>query len=841
MQQFDFPSRFVNPIYIGAGSYSSVFEAFDKKLERKVAIKWIPHTHPTGVDLMQKIAFEIRVLSNLNHPGITRLLEVLRTKNATGLIMPLYSSITVKPFTAGDRLTLVQRLNWIESLLAALVYVHSRHIVHGDIKPSNILEDKSKRLVLADFGSATEIGCTTDLSQSQTTFELRGSIGYCAPEVLEQRESPSYASDLYSSGVTIYELLSGVSAFPKDNAAAIRMALSDGLPLLDSRVSRWKDWNAVLQKACHRDPKMRFDSAKAMLAEVQHICEGGSISIRKVGYLERLRRWKERQPVVAYLTLSLIAVVNIGITSGSYAWREALKHLNTAGIKKQELLKQIQSSEEADAHARKIIEQTKLEIEKANEDERACLQKLEDLKLLSVSLESEKTASEKLIGQIERNLVDVKNSEHEVNLTQVEVDRLSDMRELRQWLVDEKKFVHLSIDAMKLISEGKYSEAKEVLKTIPFRDDHIEHLWMLGLINNRRSYPEPSVAFEISEEFPGIVRVFRLAMETNSIVASTDKLVQLWSKGTMKNVKLFGSLLDASFNQEGNGCVIVLSDDLDHSKATRVSIHHAVLIDDGWDLLKSFTVPAREFEMARVCYSAEVKMGIAKLMPLANFGASLPFVSITRIASPFESWPRERNKSEYSRPGFLGGDGLLYVVMEPSSRGASQIARLDFHFAEGPEKDAVVRRIRSERQSYFDSLLAIEDSVAKENLAKAYTSNVELRLAEVAARQTITRVNPLPVVVLWIVDDSSETVLDPRVVELNSRLRTGVFKQKAVCNTATIFNTLYHGEMPLEFEIDAGPEFEELKIGIPLLESPIINLGKIALKKKVSKGVGNEQ
>jgi hypothetical protein len=228
------------------------------------------------------------------------------------------------------------RARWVASLgrqaARALAYSHGQDVLHRDIKPSNLLLDVDGTLWLVDFGLAK----LADELSLTSTGDLPGTLRYLAPECLHS--AADGRSDVYSLGLTLYELLVGRPAFPALERARLLQQIQTHPVVAPSRLVPTvpRDLETVILRAIAFDPSARYRSAADFADDLERFLGGRPIQARRASAGERLVRWCLRNPVVAGLTvmslvLGLIAAVFVGLflnapphhRGRTPAWREA--------------------------------------------------------------------------------------------------------------------------------------------------------------------------------------------------------------------------------------------------------------------------------------------------------------------------------------------------------------------------------------------------------------------------------------------------------------------------------------------------------------------------------------
>lgn len=258
---------------VGAGSFATVYRARDTELGREVAIKQIYDQYLQIPEQMERYWQEAQLLAQLQHPNIITFYDIDRERG--WLIMELMQG-NLSDRISTEQLDLKSVRTSLAHCLRALKYLHSQGIVHGDIKPANMMIDSRKRIKIGDFGLSRRVS-------DEDGSLLKGTTKYMAPEVMsEDFGLVGPASDLYSLGFAAYELMCGpnfeslfpgLSAFGRDRQVGWMMwhaAPDRKLPEI-SRVLEGvpEDLANVVQKLVCKDQSQRFQSAADALSELQ--------------------------------------------------------------------------------------------------------------------------------------------------------------------------------------------------------------------------------------------------------------------------------------------------------------------------------------------------------------------------------------------------------------------------------------------------------------------------------------------------------------------------------------------------------------------------------------------
>lgn len=253
---------------IGAGGMGEVYLARDIKLGRQVALKFMP-THLAGDrELRARFTREAQAAARLNHPNIVPVYEVSEFKGRPYIAMGYIEGETLREINKRGDLKLSESISIAEQICEGLQCAHEEGIVHRDIKPGNIIIDKSNRARILDFGLAI----VTGEEQLTKTGSTLGTVGYMAPEQVSSAKVDKRA-DIFSLGVILYEMITGRRPFVGDNDAAVVKAITDVDP---EPIARFKsgttgELQQIIDKALTKDPAHRYQHADGMLADLRRL------------------------------------------------------------------------------------------------------------------------------------------------------------------------------------------------------------------------------------------------------------------------------------------------------------------------------------------------------------------------------------------------------------------------------------------------------------------------------------------------------------------------------------------------------------------------------------------
>jgi serine/threonine protein kinase len=247
---------------LGSGASGQVYLAFDTYAQRDVALKI---TNPNlfsdeddGARNRKMWLNETRLTGKLRHPFIVQVFEAGSTDNHDYLVMEFMPGGTLKQFASHGKLLPVDRLiDILYKICNALDYANKTGVLHRDIKPANILLDGDGNVKVSDFGAAFLIGSET------TQVEAVGTLLYMAPEQFK-KAAPSIQTDIYSTGVMAYQLLTGRHPFEATSHESLiyQKLHGDFLPLEQVRADLPQSLRFAVHRAMHRDRGMRYLSWK---------------------------------------------------------------------------------------------------------------------------------------------------------------------------------------------------------------------------------------------------------------------------------------------------------------------------------------------------------------------------------------------------------------------------------------------------------------------------------------------------------------------------------------------------------------------------------------------------
>ncbi len=266
---------------LGMGGMGKVYKVRNVISDRVEAMKILLPDLTGNQSLADRFLREIRLLATLDHPNIAALRTALTYENQLAMIMEFVEGETLANRAARAPLSTADAVNYADQVLSALSYAHKQNIIHRDIKPANMMLTPQGVVKLMDFGIARS---STDGSLTTTGTTL-GSLNYMPPEQV-RGESADARSDIYSFGVSLYEMLTGKLPFQGDSQYSLMTAHLNQIPAepITLRGDLPAGLNEIIMMAIAKDPANRFQTADAFRAalssvEVSHLPASNTTSV----------------------------------------------------------------------------------------------------------------------------------------------------------------------------------------------------------------------------------------------------------------------------------------------------------------------------------------------------------------------------------------------------------------------------------------------------------------------------------------------------------------------------------------------------------------------------------
>ena len=250
---------------VGSGGMADVYKALCHRLNRYVAIKILKPEYSTDAGFVQKFRAEAQSVAGLSHPNIVSVYDVGEDDGLYYIVMELVEGITLKRFIEKrKKLDVKEAVGIAIQIAMGMEAAHTHHIIHRDIKPQNIIISREGKVKVADFGIAK---AATSNTISQNAI---GSVHYLSPEQARGGYSDE-RSDIYSLGVTLYEMLSGQVPFAGDNSVSVALLhiQSEAIPVRELNPEVPLSVDKIIQKCMQKKPERRYQTAAELIVDLK--------------------------------------------------------------------------------------------------------------------------------------------------------------------------------------------------------------------------------------------------------------------------------------------------------------------------------------------------------------------------------------------------------------------------------------------------------------------------------------------------------------------------------------------------------------------------------------------
>ena len=303
---------------LGRGGMGVVFKARHLRLNRTVAIKTLLGGGSASPRERERFQREAETVAALRHPNVVQLYDVGEEEGRPYFTMEFVDGGSLALKLAGSPQPARPSADLVSTLADAVHAAHRGGIVHRDLKPGNVLLAADGTPKISDFGLARRLEGGAALTLSGV---LVGTPSYMAPEqALGRAAAVGPATDVYALGAILYELLTGRPPFRAATGAETVQQVISQEPAPPSRLNAQvpRDLETICLKCLHKEPARRYSSAEELADDLRRFGEGRPIQARRVGWSERTWRWSRRNPTVAALVATALALV--GLASGGGVW-----------------------------------------------------------------------------------------------------------------------------------------------------------------------------------------------------------------------------------------------------------------------------------------------------------------------------------------------------------------------------------------------------------------------------------------------------------------------------------------------------------------------------------------
>ncbi|MEM8733306.1 MAG: bifunctional serine/threonine-protein kinase/formylglycine-generating enzyme family protein [Planctomycetota bacterium] len=325
--------RYVLSRVLGRGATSVVVLAFDQKLSRDVAIKFL---QSTDLATRERFRREADILKDAHHPNIVRIYEFdecqeiattgIESGNALYIVMEYVAGGTSRELEFCQSFGFAAIARFFHGAAMGLQFAHAKNLVHRDVKPSNLLLDaQAETLKVSDFGLARSR--QQDATQLTATGEILGTPEFMSPEHVmvgrDRHEGSSEVneqSDIYSLGASLYAILTGSSPVRGSVAAILRQIPEVDPPrltLINPAIP--KPLEVICEKAMRKLPRDRYASMEHFANDLLSFANGVPIKAKPLNPYQQVVRWMRRYPALSAAIGSIIALVGIGLVAATFA------------------------------------------------------------------------------------------------------------------------------------------------------------------------------------------------------------------------------------------------------------------------------------------------------------------------------------------------------------------------------------------------------------------------------------------------------------------------------------------------------------------------------------------
>ena len=272
---------------LGHGGMSDVFEARDIIFKRTVAIKIIKFENSNKIENLIRFQNEARFSAAFNHPNIVKIYDYGEHNNLPYIVNEYMKSQTLRDVLDYKKnLGLNETCQIMLQLCDAVIEVHSKNIIHRDIKPQNIYYLSDGTVKLSDFGISVLLNSPLNVNENK---KVMGTVQYLAPELVYGKKC-SFQSDIYAMGITMFELLTGQVPFDASKVSDIAyMQVNDEMPSVLTIIPTLpKEVDKIVQKATAKDVQDRYKTVVELRKDILSLYKNKKLIKKKSNFFARL-------------------------------------------------------------------------------------------------------------------------------------------------------------------------------------------------------------------------------------------------------------------------------------------------------------------------------------------------------------------------------------------------------------------------------------------------------------------------------------------------------------------------------------------------------------------------
>jgi eukaryotic-like serine/threonine-protein kinase len=307
---------------LGAGGMGEVYRAWDRRLNREVAIKVLPESVSADPERLRRFEQEARAAAALNHPNILAVYQMATQGNVSYMVTELLEGETLRERLIRGAIPLRTAVDYGVQIAQGLAAAHEKGIVHRDLKPENLFLTKDGRVKILDFGLA-KLTVAQSASQDEKTVTVQvtepgtmmGTVGYMSPEQV-RGQAADHRSDIFAFGTIFYEMVTGKQTFRKPTSAETMTAIlnEDPQSIAQLAPSTPPGIQRVVQRCLEKNPEQRFHSAHDLAFALEAMSDS-AISSANRAPLERVKSSLFR---ISFLGAAAAAV--LGALVLAYFW-----------------------------------------------------------------------------------------------------------------------------------------------------------------------------------------------------------------------------------------------------------------------------------------------------------------------------------------------------------------------------------------------------------------------------------------------------------------------------------------------------------------------------------------